>query len=698
MRKSTKEEWLAKAIKTHGYKYDYSKVEYNGNKEKVCIICPEHGEFWQRAANHITSHGHGCPKCGKNVLLTQEEFVERSSKVHNNKYDYSKTIYTKVNKKVDIICPKHGLFSQIANGHLRGEGCPKCANEKRGDSQRLTNQIFIERAKKIHGDKYDYSKVEYKNNRTKVTIICLKHNIEFQQLPLKHLSGQGCPKCSTRQKLTQEEFIKEATKVHKGIYTYDKFVYVDKKTKGIIYCPKHNIEFQQAPCKHLIGQGCPKCRYEKSSKSKTHSIEWFLKKAKEIHGYKYDYSKSKYIGSHEKICIICHEKDENGVEHGEFWQTPDNHLHKTLKQGCPKCGLKNQGLISRMSFNDFIDKANKVHNNKYKYLEEGYTKASEFVNIVCEQHGVFKQKGTNHLCGQGCPKCSNQMSIAEEEIIDFLQKTISNVTIERRNRKIIKPYELDIFIPQYNIAIEYDGLIWHCEKYNDNNKLHLYKTECCLKHGIKLIHIFEDEWLNKQNIIKSRIKNILGLSQKRIYARQCILKQIQMNEAKNFLEDNHIQEHVNGSNYYGLYYNDELVSVMTFGKLRKNLGRNNEEDSYELLRFCNKLNTTVVGGASKLLKHFIKEVKPKKIISYADRRWSNGNLYKTLGFTHTHNSKPNYFYVSKNGKKRENRFKYRKSELIKQGFDKNKSEHQIMLEQQMYRIYDCGTMVFEMNF
>ena len=133
--------------------------------------------------------------------------------------------------------------------------------------------------------------------------------------------------------------------------------------------------------------------------------------------------------------------------------------------------------------------------------------------------------------------------------------------------------------------------------------------------------------------------------------------------------------------------------LSAFGAKRKSLGSKSEEECYELLRFCNKLNTTVVGGASKLLKHFVKVHNPKEIISYCDRRWSQGNMYEKLGFKFDHVSQPNYYYVI-NGK-RENRFKYRKSELIKQGFNKDKSEHEIMLERGIYRIYDCGTKVYK---
>ena len=175
----------------------------------------------------------------------------------------------------------------------------------------------------------------------------------------------------------------------------------------------------------------------------------------------------------------------------------------------------------------------------------------------------------------------------------------------QNDKHLIYPYELDIFSPKYNIAIEYDGLYWHNEKNVDMN-YHLMKTELCENKGIQLIHIFEDEWTDKQDIVKSRLKSIFGVIDNRIYARKCEIKEVSHNESKLFLEKNHIQGNVNSKYRYGLYYNNELVSLMTFGNMRKSLGSKTKNECYELLRFCNKLNTSVIGGASKLFKHFIK--------------------------------------------------------------------------------------------
>jgi hypothetical protein len=189
----TTDEFIAKAKKIHGDKYDYSKVEYVNDRTKVCIICPKHGEFWQTPNSHL--NGYGCSKCayevkGKRRSFSKEEFIKKTRKVHGDKYDYSKVNYVNNYTKVCIICPEHGEFWQTPSAHLRGQGCPKCKSKK----QTCTTDEFIAKAKKIHGDKYDYSKVEYVNRKTKVCIICPKHG-EFWQTPNHHLSGCGCPKC-----------------------------------------------------------------------------------------------------------------------------------------------------------------------------------------------------------------------------------------------------------------------------------------------------------------------------------------------------------------------------------------------------------------------------------------------------------------------------------------------------------------------
>ena len=181
-------DFITKSRKVHGDKYDYSKVEYINNSTKVCIICPEHGEFWQRPNHHL--RGHGCPKC-KNVFKKDTEtFINQAKEIHGGKYDYSKVEYVNNRTKVCIICPIHGEFWQTPKNHIKGQGCNKCAIRYRAENNSLTKEEFIKRVKKVHGDRYDYSKVEYVNINTEVCIIDKKYG-EFWQKPIYHLSYKG---------------------------------------------------------------------------------------------------------------------------------------------------------------------------------------------------------------------------------------------------------------------------------------------------------------------------------------------------------------------------------------------------------------------------------------------------------------------------------------------------------------------------
>lgn len=191
------ESFIRRAREIHGDKYDYSKVEYVDQKTKVCIICKTHGEFWLRPAHHINkgSNQRGCPKCGdierrKNTRKDNKWFVEKAKQIHGDRYDYSKTEYVHSMSGVCITCQIHGDFWMPPHRHLQGHGCPKC-----GGKETLTTSSFIERAKMIHGDRYDYSESEYvAGGHSKIKIICPVHG-EFWQYPHQHLQGRGCPHC-----------------------------------------------------------------------------------------------------------------------------------------------------------------------------------------------------------------------------------------------------------------------------------------------------------------------------------------------------------------------------------------------------------------------------------------------------------------------------------------------------------------------
>ena len=290
-----------------------------------------------------------------------------------------------------------------------------------------------------------------------------------------------------------------------------------------------------------------------------------------------------------------------------------------------------------------------------------------------------------------CTICNTKFTSMSEKY--FLELFINEKNILSNIRNIIKPLELDIYIPELKLAFEFNGLYWHSEV-NKENDYHLNKTELCEQQGIQLIHIWEDDWLYNQDIIKSMISNKLGKTPNKIFARKTIIKEISDNKlVREFLDKNHIQGFVGSKVKIGLFYENELVSLMTFGNRRLAMGKKSTNaGEYELLRFCNKLNTNVIGGASKLFKYFIKDYSPKEITTYADRSISKGQLYNTLGFTFDGKTDPNYYYIIDGI--RHHRFNFRKDKLVKEGFDANKTEHDIMLERKIYRIYDSGNLKF----
>ena len=481
------------------------------------------------------------------------------------------------------------------------------------------------------------------------------------------------------------EWIKKASIKHNNFYDYSLVNYIKAKYKSKIICPIHG-EFEQQLAAHLNGQGCPKCGILKHSFKNTKNTNQFIIEANLLHNNMYDYSKTVYNHSKEKVIIIC-------PEHGEFEQRADMHLKG---QGCLKCKLN----IQTLSLEQFINKAIKIHGIKYDYSKVEYINSHEKVIIICPEHGEFEQISNNHLNGSGCPKCINIISKSEQEIYDFI-KELGIDNIKQSDRTILNGKELDIYLPDYNLAIEFNGLYWH-DEYSKPDNYHLLKTDECLSKNIQLIHIFEDEWLNKKDIVKSRIKNLVHKIKRdrRIYARKCFIKEIDSSIARSFTERNHLQGFVGAKVHLGLFFvlnnKEYLVSYMSFSNLRKNLGQKETNDKYyELLRFCNVIDYRVIGGASKLLKYFENKYLPEKIISYADRRWSNGNLYNQLGFTQTHKSKPNYYYVE--GIKRHNRFGYRKDILIsKYNCKPEMTEKEFCRDVLgLNRIYDAGNLVYE---
>ena len=302
-----------------------------------------------------------------------------------------------------------------------------------------------------------------------------------------------------------------------------------------------------------------------------------------------------------------------------------------------------------------------------------------------------------------CTKCnpiSDLVSLKETEIKEFIEKELKiptkKIKLKEINPDVDVNYEIDVYIPSHNLGIEHNGTFYHSDKFKSKD-YHKNKTKKCNEIGVDLIQIFEDEWITKKEIVKSLIKNKLNLTPNKVFARKCEIKEVDNNTYKTFLNENHIQDYAPAKIRIGLFYESELVSLISFGKKRIAMGhKTTKKNEYELIRFCNKLNTNVIGGFGKLLKHFINTYKPNKILTYANMRFYRGNVYIKNGFSLTGETKPNYFYLHKHRYKRYYRFNFRKDKLINEGYDPNKTESQIMAERGYCKIYDCGQLKFEL--
>jgi len=303
-----------------------------------------------------------------------------------------------------------------------------------------------------------------------------------------------------------------------------------------------------------------------------------------------------------------------------------------------------------------------------------------------------------------CTECYKGSSIFEKEVGDFIKTFISPSDIIENDKKILGGLELDLYIPSKNIAIECDGLFWHGEIGGGKTKTyHITKTNKCEVKNIRLIHIFEDEWVNNKELVKSKLKHILGSNvSARIHARKCIIKEISDNSYVDFVNKHHIQGAEKTSCIrLGAYYNDILVAVSTFGKLRKCLGQISKDREYELYRFCIDTSYIISGIGGKLMSHFIQTYNPLKITSYADRRWTSTskNIYSKLGFKLVSNTVPNYWYFGKRKNyKRYHRFNFRKDQLSATLpiFDPSLSEWENMKNNKWDRIWDCGNIKYEL--
>jgi len=417
------------------------------------------------------------------------------------------------------------------------------------------------------------------------------------------------------------------------------------------------------------------------------SIDEYVQKHGEYRPKYIDYNKRSEASQFK--CLICgenlaserhltyHIRGKHGISKSEYvLKYVFDNKHPVCACGCGQpTTLLNQFPYKR----EYLSGHNAhMHIGSTRSYETRMKQRESAINRIKNKKGVFFYNG---------------VSKAENELYEFIKKNYSGEII-RGDKKILHGLELDIYLPELKLAIELNGEYFHSTLYKPKN-YHLKKTTECNKQGISLVHIWMSDWIWKSNIVKSMLLSKMGKISQKIYGRKTEIREISNKDASLFLNETHLQGSSVSSIRIGLFYENELVQVGTFGRLRRATGRKHVEKSYELLRLSSKLNTTVIGGASKILSYFKKMYNPKMILSYAKRDHSMGNVYEQLGFIQTKTTPPGYFYSK--GKRNYHRYKFQKHKLVESGFDKTKTESEIMTERGYVRVYDSGNYVYELH-
>lgn len=467
---------------------------------------------------------------------------------------------------------------------------------------------------------------------------------------------------------------------------FSKFEYVNNTFKSIVICNIHKHSFEDSR-KNILRTKSGGCRYcSNTGPNAKKTTEEFLQELRSKFDKEldfYDVSKISYSGATADIEITC-------PDHGYIKRPANYFINTEGPTPCPFCNREVKYLNQFDTLETFKDKFEKRYGQGCILFDRSSYSGSKLKTVFTCREGHDFSMRPNDLINKGrCPKCVNNGSSSYQiEIEEFLSEKVSYL-ISRA--KLRNSKELDILLPEYDLAIEFNGLYWHRENAISKNA-HLEKLNYCKTIGLKLIQIFEDEWIERKDIVKSRLINLINQSNK-VPARKTIVKEVSIPNAKNFVDTYHIQGYVPSRINIGLYLHDDMVAIASFGDLRFN--NEQKEHEYELLRFCSKGN--VVGGFSKILSYFTKKYSPKRILSYSDKRWSEGNLYKKTGFTWTGESSPAESWCK--NQVRLSRFQTMKHKLKSwPKYSDDKTAEQILIENGWYRVWDCGCDRWEMKF
>ena len=552
-------------------------------------------------------------------MRDRESFICLARKRHGDKYDYSNSNYSFSNKNVEIKCPDHGVFLQTPATHIRSNlGCPHCSRENQSKIKCYTLSHFLEKARKRHGNHYDYSLVDYKGSAVKVKIICPKHGI-FEQIPLSHYKG-----------------------------------------------------------------GCKFCRNEKNGICQRNTREGYVFSCKKIHGEKYDYSETEYTKLTDKVKIKCR-------KHGDFYQLAGNHQRGA---GCPKC--RNEGHHKRfqMGREKFMELASKYHSDSYNYSLVEYVNCNIKIKIICRKHNkVFEQTPSHHLrCNKlrACPSCSNNKS-SQEDFISYLLEELG-IRFKLRTKTIIPPYELDFYLPDYNLAIECNGLFWHSEFQGNyvgkTSNYHIDKSNKCASKNINLMHLLETDVQNRKRVVISAIKRYIKCGKYQIPNEKCEVKEISDDTKSKFLNKYELNKDSKSNLNLGLFYKGRLISVAAL--LRYKSG------NIKLLRFSETFYFSVINGWQKLEEYIGRVYNPNKIQIKLNNNWPRNDI-NLSDFTVKRKTQHKPWYYSDSQIKTAKLHTERQfiNKLKKQGkYNDNISVAENCVNNKWNRIWDTGKTIY----
>lgn len=539
---------------------------------------------------------------------------------------------------------------------------------------------FLRKASPICKDRIGLSKFVYTKSNQKSIATCLVNTShpDFSINPNKIMEGVGCPECAGNKKKDLATILQEVQEVHGDKYSLtENSIYLGTNSKLELFCNECKVPFLISPKKCKYGQGHRDCSRARAEAGRTQTFAEFVKRSEEVFGKEvFTYYKETYRNFNSITKIGCR-------IHGDFEVKPVDFVSSTY--GCPECSVMGRARTQQKEFAEcFVDNANVAHRNKYDYSEFIFVNYNTKGIIHCpvKAHGSFMMSPYAHLSTlSGCPKCAPTFSKAQQEVAEY----VSSLGVEIEcDVKLPSGLEVDILIRSKNIAIEYNGLRWHSDQFRPPT-FHLRKTLECQSVGLRLVHIYEDEWLYKKEIVKVLLTVILGKCETKKSARKCEIKSVSWEDYKNFNNLHHLQGVGTAPSIrLGLWYGNTLVSVMGFSN------RESSSGEIELVRFSS--NGIVRGAFSKLLKHSKKYLPNSvtKIVSFSDLRWSVGSVYLANGFNCISRSKPTYWYVVKS--KREDKRGYQRKYLPYKlkVFDPNLSEVENCRANGLYRIFDCG--------